>query len=67
MYEIEYDVYYDDELKPPSWMVRKYYKTISGMIVVLDAILTEDRKQAEYMLKKIEMETEVSKNGRRKN
>jgi len=50
--QLKYDIYYDNELTPPSWTVRKFYRDIDNTIVVIDAILTSNKKSAKKLLSK---------------
>jgi hypothetical protein len=45
------DVYYDDELEPHAWIVRRYYKEKDGSLVVFDSDVAINKKHAEKMAK----------------
>lgn len=47
----KYDIYYDNEITPPSWMVRRYYKEKNRGIIVTDVELVKNKKQAKKKLK----------------
>jgi len=48
------DVYYDDEVSPPCWMVRFGYKE-KGYTVVEDAVCASSKKDAERMAKQYKL------------
>jgi hypothetical protein len=45
------DVYYDDELSPPAWVTRRYYKEKDGSLVVFDADVLPSKREAEKLAK----------------
>jgi len=47
------DVYYDDEFDPPSWVWRVYSIEADGSLMVVDADLTDTKKQAKQTAKEI--------------
>ena len=47
------DVYYDDELNPPSWMARRVEKTFDGSLIVHDTVLTKNKSEAKKYAKKL--------------